>query len=154
MTPEAEDAVFAFLLEQWFSAMDLFAYRGVQEQIKGAWLSRHAPVPSASEYIETPALRARFVDDVDFHAPDLDGYRRFEAEHMSGRSDPERPRSSNWSSVRPGRFHVIGLGRFAEVEGTKNILVETSWGGLFGLGFLVRVTPSGELTVLRELWKS
>lgn len=149
MTPEAENAVLDFLLEAWLSAMDHYTYRGEREKIKGAWLTLHTPVPSGSHFVKTPVIRARFLDNDGLRDPDLHGFQLFEAEHMDWGGDRERPPSSNW-----GKPHVIGLCQFAEVIGTKNILVTTSWGQLFGRGLLVRVTPQGELTVRSWLWKS
>lgn len=62
----------------------------------------------------------------------------------------QKPRESVWGD----KFHEIGLGAFAGINGTDKIYLETQWGGKLGRGCRMKIDEQGSLEVERVVWVS
>ncbi len=122
----------------------------------GVWITQHPPLPADVHEILHPTRsvqQAWLLQGSEF-PPQLRNvweYIRFYTMHF------ERPWDPYFLAPRDPRFertYPLGLAAFAPLADTRDLCLETTWGGRSGRGRRIRQTAPGVLSEIERFWIS
>lgn len=145
----------AWIEQLWSSIRQ--EWHAIPEEVRpwGVWIARYAPLATETQgpTLQTmPLLQAWFLDEGMNQPQERSAwaFARFWLMHF------KRPWDVAECASRDPRYaarcYPLGVVAFASYADTQDLCLETMWGGLWGLGRRLTLTPEGLIERSQFLW--
>jgi hypothetical protein len=122
----------------------------------GVWITQHAPIlETITDGVTSvsPIERAWFLSTKGLEQ--RNAWEFFRMMVIQGEQPWCSKAFKEKSAIRSGtKMHEIGLAAFAQYRDSRNLYLETQWGGLYGAGWCIRFTDEFGEFESKRLWIS